>query len=55
MSWNVYFHADVDPEYEALDQEVQDDLLANLKLLEMFGPQRHANMKELRFAAADGV
>ena len=45
----------------------QDELLAHLKLLEQFGPQlgrprvdtlndsRHANMKELRFNAADGV
>ena len=42
-------------------------MLANLKLLETFGPQlgpprvdtlngsQHANMKELRFDAADGV
>jgi hypothetical protein len=39
MSWEVYFHADFDPEYEALDEEVQDELLANLKLLQTFGPQ----------------
>jgi len=46
---------------------VQDELLALVALLEQFGPQlgrphadtlndsRHANLKELRFAAADGV
>jgi hypothetical protein len=46
---------------------VQDELLANIELLEHSGPQlgrpradalngsRHANMKELRFDAADGV
>ncbi len=46
---------------------VQDELLAQAKLLETFGPSlgrprvdtldgsRHANMKELRFNAADGV
>jgi hypothetical protein len=46
---------------------VQDELLAHIELLEQFGPQlgrprvdtlngsRHANMKELRFDAADGV
>lgn len=39
MPWDVYFHADLDPEYEALDEEVQDELLANLKLLKTFGPQ----------------
>ena len=46
---------------------MQDELLAHAKLLEAFGPQlgrprvdtlngsKHANMKELRFDAADGV
>jgi hypothetical protein len=46
---------------------VQDELLAMTRLLQQFGPQlkrpyadttngsRHANMKELRFDAADGV
>jgi hypothetical protein len=45
----------------------QDELLAHAKLLQQFGPQlgrpradtlngsRHANVKELRFDAADGV
>ena len=67
MPWGVYLHADFDAEYEALDEEVQDELLAHLKLLETFGPQlgrprvdtlngsQHANMKELRFDAAGGV
>lgn len=65
--WNVEFHVDFDPEYEELDEAVQDELLAQLKLLETFGPQLgrprvdtlngsdHANMKELRFDAAGGV
>ncbi|MGD0117094.1 MAG: type II toxin-antitoxin system RelE/ParE family toxin [Candidatus Binatus sp.] len=67
MTWAVEFHSDFDPEFEALDEAVQDELLAHLKLLEQFGPQigrprvdtlndsRHANMKELRFQAAGGV
>ena len=67
MLWDVEFHADFDPEYEALDEAVQDELLAQLKSLETFGPQlgrprvdtlngsEHANMKELRFDAAGGV
>jgi hypothetical protein len=67
VAWEVIFHDDFDPEFDALPEEVQDELLAHAKLLEMFGPQlgrprvdtlngsRHANMKELRFDAADGV
>ena len=67
MIWAVEFHPDFDREYDDLAEAVQDELLAHLKLLEQFGPQlgrprvdtlddsRHANMKELRFDAADGV
>lgn len=67
MIWAVEFHPDFDPEYEDLAEEVQDELLAHLELLKRFGPQlgrprvdtlndsRHANMKELRFDATDGV
>lgn len=51
----------------AFAEEVQDELLAQAKLLETFGPQlgrprvdtlkgsRYPNMKELRFEAAGGV
>lgn len=54
-------------EFDALPTAVLDELLAQAKLLETFGPSlgrprvdtlngsRHANMKELRFNAADGV
>ena len=67
MDWAVEFHPDFDSEYENLAEAVQDELLAHLELLRQFGPQlgrprvdtlngsRHANMKELRFDAADGV
>ena len=67
MIWAVEFHPDFDREYDDLAEAVQDELLAHLKLLEQFGPQlgrprvdtlndsRHANMKEIRFDAADGV
>ena len=67
MTWDVEFHTDFVPEFDGLDESVQDELLAHVALLEMFGPQlgrprvdtlkgsRHANMKELRFDAADGV
>ena len=67
MKWEVDLHDDFVPEYRELHKDVQDELLANIELLEQFGPQlgrpradtlkgsRHANMKELRFDAADGV
>lgn len=67
MAWDVEFHEDFALEFDALDGEVQDELLAHLHLLAEFGPvlgrpwadtlkgSRHANMKELRFNAADGV
>lgn len=67
MTWNVDLHPDFVPEYDALPDGVQDELLAHVAVLEVFGPQRgrprvdtlkgsrHANMKELRFDSADGV
>jgi hypothetical protein len=67
MPWKVLLHDEFDSEFDALSVTVQDELLAHAKLLEQFGPQlgrlrvdtlkgsRHANMKELRFEADDGV
>jgi hypothetical protein len=67
VTWQVSFHDDFAAEFDALAEAVQDEMLAHAKLLEQFGPQlgrprvdtlngsRHANMKELRFDAADGV
>lgn len=67
MNWEVSFDPAFDPEFDALPSSVQDELLAHAKLLEVFGPtlgrprvgtlngSRHANMKELRFNADDGV
>jgi hypothetical protein len=67
MKWAVEFHKDFEPEFDALPDDVQRELLAHALLLEQFGPQlgrprvdtlkgsRHANMKELRFGAAGGV
>ena len=67
MKWEVDLHDDFVPEYRDLHKDVQDELLARIELLEQFGPQlgrphadtlndsHHANMKELRFDAADGV
>ena len=67
VPWEVVFHEEFEREFDRLPESVQDELLAHAKLLEQFGPQlgrpradtlsgsRHANMKELRFDAADGV
>ncbi len=65
--WEVLFHMDLLAEMQAWPQEVQDELLAKASLLEEFGPSlerphadtlkgsKHANMKELRFGAGNGV
>jgi hypothetical protein len=67
VKWVVEIGDEFQPEYEKLAANVQDELLAMTRLLQQFGPQlkrphvdtlngsRHANMKELRFAAAGGV
>jgi len=61
------FHEKFEPEFDALPLDVADELFAQAKLLAHFRPQlgrsrvdtlsgsKHANMKELRFDAADGV
>jgi hypothetical protein len=66
MPWVVEFHDEFEPEFVAFDPEIQDALLAVAKLLADFGPHlgrphadtlngsKFANMKELRFEAADG-
>jgi hypothetical protein len=67
VSWTVLFHDAFDAEFHELSEAVQDELLAQAKLLAQFGPtlgrprvdtlkgSQHANMKELRFDADDGV
>jgi hypothetical protein len=67
MSWKVVFFADFGAEFLALDVEVQTELLAQATLLEKIGHElgrprvdtlkgsKHANMKERRFDAGDGV
>lgn len=66
MSWIVEIGDEFEPEFDALHEDVQTEILAMARLLQQFGPQlkrpradtlngsRHANMKELRFSAADG-
>jgi hypothetical protein len=67
MSWSISLHDDFVPEYAELPEEVQDEILAGMALLKEYGPKLgrphadtlndsdHANMKELRFKAADRV
>ena len=40
MPWTVLFHEEFDFEFQALDQDVQDELLAHAKLLQEFGNAR---------------
>lgn len=39
VKWEVDFHDDFVPEYHELPRDVQDELLASIKVLEEFGPQ----------------
>jgi hypothetical protein len=67
MTWNIDFHPDFYIEFTKLPTDVSLELLAKLKLLEVFEPNlkrphvdtlkgsSYANMKEIRFQAADGV
>ena len=67
MPRTVSFADGFEPEFDALDAEVQDAILARMLLLEREGPSlgrpyadtltgsKHANMKELRCTAAGGV
>ena len=60
MEWSIVLHPEFDPEFDALPEGVQDELLAALKLLRVRGPtlgrplvdtlkgSAHANLKELR-------
>lgn len=66
MNWSVQFHEEFDAEFDRLGEDVQDNLLAAAKALQIAGPKagrphvdtlqgsKHANMKELRFTAHDG-
>ena len=64
--WEVQFHAAFEAEVSAFESDVRVALIAAARLLQDYGPQlgrphadtlkgsKHANMKELRFEAADG-
>ena len=67
MEWIVELHPLFAEEFKAFSEAVQDELLAEVTLLEKYGPQlsrphadtlndsKHSNMKELRFKADNGV
>ncbi len=67
MAWVVEFFEAFEAEFDVLQEEVQDAILARVILLEREGPQlgsphadtlkgsRHFRMKELRFTASDGA
>ena len=67
MHWTVELHDQFDSEFAALSVDVQDKLLETAKVLSQIGPSlprpytdklkgsKHANMKELRFTAGEGV
>ncbi len=67
MAWEVEFHPELEAEFPALPEAVQDEMLARAGLLAEMGPtlgrpavdtlkgSRIANLKELRFDAAGGV
>lgn len=67
VAWTVLLHSDFDAELAALDELLQDELLAHARLLAEFGPHlgrpivdtlkgsRHPNMKELRFGWQGGA
>jgi len=64
--WAVELGDEFEPEFDALHQDVQVEILALARLLQRFGPQlgrprvdtlkgsRYANMKEVRLSAASG-
>jgi hypothetical protein len=67
MNWEIIFQEDFNLEFDELNELVQNECLAHLKVLEKFGPElgrphvdtlkgsKHSNMKELRFNADNGV
>ena len=65
--WKVLFHPEFQREFDKLEVDVQDRIVAQAGLLELEGPRlsrpyvdslnssRHPNMKELRFRGQSGV
>jgi hypothetical protein len=67
MLWIVEFNEEFEQEFDKLPVTVQDELLAQAKVIEHFGPEakrpridtlkgsKYPNMKELRFDADNGT
>jgi hypothetical protein len=67
VDWTVEIGDEFEPEFDDLHPDVRNEIMAHARLLQKFGPllgrprvgtlsdARHANMKELRFDATDGV
>ena len=67
MEWQVDFYEDFRPEFLGLPEPVRVEIFALIEVLKRTGPylkrpgsdtlsgSKHANMKELRFDANDGV
>jgi hypothetical protein len=67
MTWIVELADEFEPEFDQLPEIVQDEILAQARVIERFGPaakrprvdtlkgSRHHNMKELRIAADNGI
>jgi hypothetical protein len=67
MDWDVAFHDEFEREFDRFPEGVQDSILIMAGLLAKIGPglkrphadtlngSKHANMKELRCRAEDGV
>ena len=67
MAWTIEFADDFKTEFASLDNAVKVEIRALVNVLKELGPSygrprvdtlndsKHANMKELRFNAADGV
>ena len=67
MTWPILFDETFEDEFRSFSIEVQDELMARAGLLAEIGPSlgrpnvdtlkgsKHANMKEIRFSAGDGV
>jgi hypothetical protein len=66
VKWIVEIGDGFEPEFDEMHEDVRTELMALSRLLQQFGPRlgrprvdtlngsRHANMKEMRFSAADG-
>jgi hypothetical protein len=67
MEWEINFYGQFFEEFKAYPDDVKREMLAKMNLLGGYGPalgrphadtlkgSRHANMKEMRFDAANGV